>query len=214
MMKRISVYFICGFWGSGKTTVLLRMVEQFIRENKKVGVILSDLHTINLESENGQVSVIEKCMCWSIKDDIQTTLRNMMTLNILNSIDILIVEGNGTARAQDVLEPFADSEYKEIFHLVSIIGVVDSTHILEHLSIFSSSKEVRKLLKQQIYHSSLIVLNKTDHTDHNQLRKILYKIDELKHIGTQVIMTSFGEIDLHTIQRSRITIPNKKSEIF
>ena len=66
-MKKIPVYIISGFLGSGKTTVLLNMVKECERNNKRPGIILNELGEVNVESDlfkNQQVKeLLNGCIC-------------------------------------------------------------------------------------------------------------------------------------------------------
>ncbi|MFC3886286.1 CobW family GTP-binding protein [Bacillus songklensis] len=209
-MKKIPVYVVSGFLGSGKTTVLLKMIEQCKRENKKVAVILNELGAVNVETHlfhNQQViELLNGCICCTIQDDLRQTLEGLIVQHEREPIDVLLIEGTGVAHPLEIVEVFAHSTMEKVFHVESVIGVVDVSHFLEYLSVFSSSKEIRTLLKEQVMYSSFILLNKVDCVDHKLLQKIHKKIDSLKNSETPVVTTTYGHIDDKELWKRRMDI--------
>jgi G3E family GTPase len=209
-MKKIPVYIVSGFLGSGKTTVLLRMIEQCKQENKKVAVILNELGAVNVEThlfqEQPLIELLNGCICCTIQDDLRHTLEELLDQHERESIDVLLIEGTGVAHPLEIAEVFAHDSVEQSFHVESIIGVVDASHFLDHLSIFSSSKEIRTLLKEQVMYSSLILLNKIDCVDHKLLQKIHKKIDSIKSSKTPVVETTYGGIDHQELWERRMNV--------
>lgn len=207
-MKKISVYLLNGFLGSGKTTVLLKMIEQYKRENKKVAVILNELGKVNIETHLFQdqqlIELLDGCICCTIQDGLHETLNALTIQHKQEEIDVLLIEGTGVAHPRDIAEVFAFEEMKKAFELESIIGIVDASHFLDYLSIFSSSKEIRALLSEQVRYSSIILLNKIDRVDHKKLLKIQKKVHSLRMNEVPVMTGAYGNIDLGEIRKKRL----------
>lgn len=91
-MKKISVYIISGFLGSGKTTVLIKMMKKFKEHGKKVGVVLNELGDECVESHLFQdqkvYELLNGCICCSIQDDLRKTL----DIFTVSNIDVLLDE--------------------------------------------------------------------------------------------------------------------------
>ncbi|MFP3443106.1 GTP-binding protein, partial [Pantoea sp. SIMBA_133] len=71
---------------------------------------------------------------------------------------------------------------------------VDGSHFLEHQHFFTSSKEIRKLLKQQISCASMVILNKEDLITESSIKKINNKLSGMLKEGVSVFRTAFGNI--------------------
>ena len=200
LMKKIPVYIISGFLGSGKTTVLLNMIKECERNQKRPGIILNELGEVNVESDlfkNQQVKeLLNGCICCTIQDDLKETLHQFTEEIQKNNIDALFIEGTGVANPQEIEEALMSPEFLDHFELNSIISLVDASHYLEYQSYFSSTAEVRKLLKEQISSATFVLLNKSDLVKEKSLTKIEQKIKENMKSGVPIFKTTFGDISI------------------
>ncbi|MYL65700.1 hypothetical protein GLW07_20270 [Bacillus hwajinpoensis] len=191
---KVPVYLISGFLGSGKTTVLLNMIEKCRKEGTKTGIILNELGTKNVEEtyfkDQNVKTLLNGCICCSIQDDLNETLRSFSE----KEIDLLLIEGTGVANPIDIEAALTSPEFIRIYELNSMITVVDGSHFLEHQHFFASSKEIRKLLKQQISCANLVILNKEDLITESSIMKINKKMRGMLNDGVPVFRTTFGNI--------------------
>jgi G3E family GTPase len=215
-MKKIPVYIISGFLGSGKTTVLLNMVKECERNNKRPGIILNELGEANVESylfNNQHVKeLLNGCICCTIQDDLKETLNDFIEEIKRNNIDVLVIEGTGVANPQEIEEVLLSPEYLDYFELNSIISLVDASHFLEYQSIFSSTAEVRQLLKEQISSSTMVLLNKIDLIKEKSLTKIEHKIKENVKSGVPIYKTKFGDISIKELFFKRYYVYTSQSQ--
>ncbi|MGG1684738.1 CobW family GTP-binding protein [Pseudalkalibacillus sp. NRS-1564] len=191
---KVPVYLISGFLGSRKTTVLLSMIEKCRKEGMKTGIILNELGTKNVEEtyfkEQNVKTLLNGCICCSIQDDLNETLRSFSE----EDIDVLLIEGTGVANPIDIEAALTTPEFTRIYELNSMITVVDGSHFLEHQHFFTSSKEIRKLLKQQISCANLVILNKEDLITESSIMKIYKKVSGMLKEDIPVFRTAFGNI--------------------
>ncbi|WP_449622277.1 CobW family GTP-binding protein [Robertmurraya sp. Marseille-Q9965] len=215
-MKKIPVYIISGFLGSGKTTVLLNMLKEFKLNNLRPGIILNELGEINVEShlfENQQIrELLNGCICCSIQDDLKATLNEFIEEMTKNNIDVLLIEGTGVANPLEIKEALLGTEYIDYFELHSMISLVDASQFLEYKSIFSSSTEVRKLLKEQISSASIVLLNKIDLVKEQSLVKIESKIKEQIESDVPIYKTEFGSIPIKELFLKRYSLNHNQED--
>lgn len=212
MNKPVEVYILSGFLGSGKTTVLKRIVDECKNRDQKLGIILNELGDTNVENhlfENEKMyELLNGCICCSIQDDLKITLNQFVE----NPVDVLLIEGTGVANPNEIVEALATPEFIDRFSLLSIISLVDASNYLDYQSIFSSSKEIRTLLKEQITSASLIILNKTDLVSEKKLEKINSQISKLITHDVPVVKSSFGEVSADVLLQTRIRTLNLSQE--
>ncbi|UAL46652.1 GTP-binding protein [Sutcliffiella horikoshii] len=212
MSKKVPVYVISGFLGSGKTTVLLHMLEHFKNEGLKPGIILNELGDENVENHLFQgervVELLNGCICCTIQVDLKSTLDQYVG----EKVDVLIIEGTGVANPLEIKDVLLTPTYMEHFELQSMISLVDASHYLEYQSFFNSSKEIRGLLKEQVTSAHLLVLNKMDLVSEKELIKVESKLaDELEdHIP--VYRTSYGEVPLEILLEKRMQMREVRVE--
>ncbi|NLP51445.1 GTP-binding protein [Bacillus sp. RO1] len=204
MSKKIPVYVISGFLGSGKTTVLLHMLEHFKNEGLKPGIILNELGDENVENHLFQgekvVELLNGCICCTIQEDLKSTLDQYVG----EKVDVLMIEGTGVANPLEIKDVLLTPYYMEHFELQSMISLVDASHYLEYQSFFNSSKEIRGLLKEQVTSAHLLVLNKMDLVSEKELIKVESKLADELEDHVPVYRTSYGEVPLEILLEKRM----------
>ncbi|WP_400241638.1 GTP-binding protein [Niallia sp. JL1B1071] len=195
-MKKINVYLINGFLGSGKTTTLLKCMEYFKGKNKKYAIILNELGETNIEKhlfkDESLYELLNGCVCCSIKEDLRTTLDDLAETLHKENIEVVLLEGTGVANPSEIMETFNEKVYKEVFHIAESICLIDSLHFTEYTSVFSSSKEVRQLQKEQIENGTLLVLNKIDQLSSKQsVEKVEKRIRKI-NADAPLIYSKYG----------------------
>ncbi|MRX73252.1 hypothetical protein GJU40_13980 [Bacillus lacus] len=203
MRRKIPVYVISGFLGSGKTTVLLRLIQEYEKMKKTPGIILNELGETNMEAHYFHSHKIKEllngCICCSIQDDLKETLRHFSVLDA----DVLFIEGTGVANPNEIKDLLLSPEFLEIYDLQSVIGMADAGNFLEYNSWLSSTSQVRKLLAEQVACSDLLILNKTDLVDERKLKKIEGKIHGMLPDTVPVFRTEYAKIPADILLRKR-----------
>lgn len=154
--KKINVYIITGFLGSGKTTVLNNLLQQFSAE--KNIVIENEFGKINIDATliNGTFESVYEltngCICCSINNQLLETLTRIDALE--NKPHNLFIETTGIADAGEIAANFKALFVAESFDLKKIITVIDAENILYYKD---SNPEVQK----QIVAADCVVINKT-----------------------------------------------------
>jgi G3E family GTPase len=196
MMSRIPVYLLTGFLGSGKTTVLKKMVRLIKDQGKQPALIMNELGSENVEKElfedEAMIELLNGCICCTIQDDMRNELIQFLKQN--HDIDVLLIEGTGIANPAEIVESLTHPELIDQVSIQTIIGMVDASRYLEYQSLFQSSKEIRTMLKQQITSSTLLVVNKTDLIDEKKLKKVITKIEEVKMKDVPIVKAKYGDV--------------------
>jgi G3E family GTPase len=205
-IKKIPAFIISGFLGSGKTTVLLRLLKELKSKGKSVGVVLNELGEVNVEKDlfagEKLIEMLNGCICCTIQTDLQEEL--LQFINAEQNIDVILIEGTGVANPTEIIEALTHPNIIDRVEIQSVITLIDASRFLEYQSIFSSSKEIRKVLKEQLGSCSLLVVNKVDLVDQQKLKKVQSKISENIKMGVEIVETTFGEVDLDTLLKPRM----------
>ncbi|MEC2070666.1 CobW family GTP-binding protein [Alkalihalophilus marmarensis] len=213
-MKQIPAYVLTGFLGSGKTTVLQRMIQSAKDDGLRPIIVLNELGETNVErhlfTDVEMVELLNGCICCTIQEDMRTELEELLRSD--DPGDILFIEGTGIANPQEIMEALTHPHLIEAVQLQSIISVLDTSKFLEYQSRFQSSKEVRQLLKQQVEFASLLLFNKMDLTDDRTLNKVKKKVEVLKQKNTPIIETEMGNVDHTELFASRFKWELEESE--
>ncbi|MFC0274005.1 CobW family GTP-binding protein [Metabacillus herbersteinensis] len=211
-MKKIPVYVISGFLGSGKTTVLVQMVESFKNKGQQVGIILNELGDENVEShlfQNQKIyELLNGCICCTIQEDLKQTLHTFIEESEKNSVDVLLIEGTGVANPLEIKDSLLHPQFIETLELKSMIGIVDAGHYLEYQSVFASTREIRELLKDQITSADFIILNKIDVVSQKEVEKVSQKLKKIVKPTIEIVTASYGKVSLEKLVEQRQFVVN------
>jgi G3E family GTPase len=205
-VKKIPTYIISGFLGSGKTTLLLNILKYCKSQQIKPAILLNELGSVNVENhlfEDEKIfELLDGCICCSIQEDLKATLTSILETHSEKPIDALFVEGTGVANPLEIVEVIASPPYVHSFEIQSVISLIDASSYLENQDIFSS-KAVRDLLKNQIKGATTVFLNKVDLVNEKQLQKIEAKLTKVIDTNTEVLKTSYGNVNIGELLQKR-----------
>ncbi|ORX68887.1 cobW-domain-containing protein [Basidiobolus meristosporus CBS 931.73] len=169
----IPITVFTGFLGSGKTTIILSLLNR-VNPGYKIAVLKNEFGDVEVDSElvkESNVAVQEMlngCMCCVLVGQMKLAL---MELQEKYSPDRIIVETSGSAFPAPIawqIREMADDG----FVLDSIITVVDCVN-------FTGYEDTSYTAKMQAQYTDLILLNKHELVDDRQLDVVIDHINEL-----------------------------------
>ena len=193
MENPCKLYFLTGFLGSGKTTLINNLLDFLAQREKKAGVIVNEWGQINIDSSliksksdleikelnNGQLF----CSCLSGK--FIEALESFTAYNL----DYLLVETSGLANPMTLNNLLKDIEHLkgDKYDYRGMVCIVDPVNFLQ-------LRESLNAIEEQIIHSQLIIINKIDLVSEDILKGVEKEIQDLNsHAG--IIKTSFSQVD-------------------
>ena len=197
-IPRIPVTVVTGFLGAGKTTLLQSIIR---KTSKRIAIIQNEvseemgIESAVLTDSEGRIipdfyELPNGCICCTSKDDLVTTLENIVNLG-RERIDAIIVETTGIADPCTIVEVFwLDDELASSLYLDGVVAVVDcmhfpqvirSDHFLEHSEIG----------RKQVAIADRVLINKTDLVS-----------PEIVHDVESLIRSMNPEAEVHTTSRS------------
>ena len=189
MPNRIPVIVVAGYLGSGKTTLL----NHLLRNNggTRIGVVVNDFGAINIDSMlvagqvDSMVSLGNGCLCCAVDVSDMDALFDKLA-GPRSPIDVIVVEASGLAEPKSLIRLVLGSENQRIAY-GGLVEVVDAAE-------FDDTRARHPEIDQHLQLADLIVLNKTDRVDAQQLSELRGMVSEI--VGSvPVYPTAEGRID-------------------
>ncbi|KAJ3314513.1 COBW domain-containing protein 1 [Boothiomyces sp. JEL0838] len=184
----VPVTIITGFLGSGKTTLIMRLLNDNTH-NKKIAVILNEFGSSSgidksLSLKDGKITeewleLANGCFCCSIKDSGVKAIENLLKRN--KSFDYVLLETTGLADPGPIASMFwLDEALQSELYLDGIVTVVDAKNISNYLD---ETKVGLNEATKQIALADRIILNKIDLVDQNTLSSLKTRISAINSVA-------------------------------
>ena len=167
---------LTGFLGAGKTTLLNRLLNG--NHSLRVAVLVNDFGSISIDAElvvgveSNVVSLASGCVCCSIRDDLIEAVTRV--LERPERPEYVSLEASGVADPSGIAVTFASPAFRDLIRLDSILCVVDAEQALAAL-------ELSELKLWQIAFADLVILNKVDLVDRDQVLRVRSWLDTHLH---------------------------------
>lgn len=164
----IPVTVLTGYLGSGKTTLLNRILSG--DHGKRYAVIVNEFGEIGIdndlivESDEEIYEMNNGCVCCTVRGDLIRVVEGLMRRP--GRFDAIVVETTGLADPAPVAQTFfMDDDVRAKTRLDAVVALADAKHLPLRLK---DSREA----EDQIAFADVVLLNKTDLVDEEQLAAV------------------------------------------
>ena len=215
-VKEIPVLLLTGYLGSGKTTLVNRILKN--ERGIKFAVIVNDIGEVNIDEDliaeggivgSGDDSLVplsNGCICCTLKMDLVQQLSGIAQSR---KFDYIVIEASGICEPAPIAQTI--SAYPQIYpqlartakaKLDNIVTVVDALRIRDEFNKGNDllkdnigEDDLESLVIQQVEFCNTILLNKASEVSKEDLEKVK---DILRHLQPKadIIECDYGDVDL------------------
>ena len=190
------LYILTGFLGSGKTTVLLRLLEEL--KGHRIGIIQNEFGKLGIDGtilRNDDIQMVEinrgSIFCSCLKLNFVAALAEMAQ----QDFEYLFVESSGwgdPSNVQEIVEAAKVASGKD-FDFKGVICFVDAVNFLEQVKDEESAY-------RQLKHCNLSVVTKVDVASEEQCEQVKAKIREINPV-CEIISSVMGDMDYSFLKK-------------
>jgi G3E family GTPase len=192
----IPVSIITGFLGSGKTTLINRLLKR--PEMNRVAVVVNELGEIGVDNDLVEVSSEQMmllnngCLCCVLRGDLQETLRDLFLKRRNGEIidyDRVVIETTGLADPAPVMQTLiTDTLLLEQYRLDCVVTLVDAVNAPGQLEQFTEPVK-------QVALADRLVVTKSDLVSASAVDALTKRLGEINPRAPVRVAVN-GEIDL------------------
>jgi G3E family GTPase len=200
---------VFGFLGSGKTTFITRILEEW-GADEKIVVLVNEFGEVGIDGDlladqgGNVVEMPSGCICCTLQTDFRTQM-----LDISRTIrpERVIIEPTGVATIAQVRRIIEAQLFEDTIEEIHNILIADATGFM------GLYKANRHFVESQVKNAQLALLNKCDRVDK---RKAMVTQGAISAINPEmtVLMTEFGAVDWGEYQFALSTAPAPKEEMW
>ena len=217
--KETPVLLLTGYLGSGKTTLVNRILAN--EKGIKFAVIVNDIGEVNIDAnlieaggvvdqkDDSLVALQNGCICCTLKMDLVQQLNDIVSQG---KFDYIVIEASGICEPAPIAQTIC--AYPQMYPnlakkgkavLDSIVTVVDARRMCDEFSAGNDllkkdlqEDDLENLLIQQIEFCSIILLNKVDDVNQEELGLVKSIIRSLQP-KAEIIECNYGDVSLDKI---------------
>ena len=223
-MKDVPVLLLTGYLGSGKTTLVNRILSN--KKGIKFAVIVNDIGEVNIDAnliqqggvvnqkDDSLVALQNGCICCTLKMDLVEQLRDIVAEQ---RFDYIVIEASGICEPAPIAQticsiPTLGPQYvsKGVPRLDCIVTVVDALRMKDEFgggdSLQKSNLEeddLENLVIQQIEFCNIILLNKASEVSAEEYAHLVEIIHAIQPKAV-IMPCDYGDIDLDRILNTRM----------
>ena len=218
-ITEIPVLLLTGYLGSGKTTLVNRILNN--KRGIKFAVIVNDIGEVNIDADliekggivgkkdESLVALQNGCICCTLKMDL---IQQLHDITQMHRFDYIVIEASGICEPEPIAQticsiPTMGMEYIKdgVCRLDCIVTVVDALRMqsdfqggMDLLKSQIDEEDIENLVIQQIEFCNIVLLNKASEVSPEELARIR-EIVRVLQPKAEIIECDYGDVELSKI---------------
>ena len=223
IMKMTPILLLTGYLGSGKTTLVNRILAN--KKGIKFAVIVNDIGEVNIDADliakggvvgkkdDSLVALQNGCICCTLKMDL---VEQISSLTEQQAFDYIVIEASGICEPAPIAQticsiPSLGDRYNKngSCYLDSIVTVVDALRLKDEFELGASLQrdnieedDIENLLIQQIEFCNIILLNKASELTPTELGRVKAIVRAIQPTA-EIIECDYADVNLDKIIGTR-----------
>jgi len=187
-MKKIPMTLLTGFLGSGKSTLINRIIKEV--SELKFGLIVNEFGDVKLESQSVEaqdgevVELSNGCMCCVVRTDLVQTVRGFLDQS--PKVEHLLVEASGLSDPLPIAQTFVADDLGGRIRFDSIITVVDVLNFSKNMTDF-------QVALNQLKYADFVIMTKVELASSKSVEELKVLV---KALAPKAIIYSHQEKEL------------------
>ena len=216
LMKQTPILLLTGYLGSGKTTLVNRILSN--RKGIKFAVIVNDIGEVNIDADliakggvvgkkdDSLVALQNGCICCTLKMDLVEQIDSLVSQQIF---DYIVIEASGICEPAPIAQticsiPSLGPQYNRggTCYLDCIVSVVDALRLKDEFDCGGALQkdnieedDIENLLIQQIEFCNLILLNKASELTESELGRVKAIVRAIQPTA-EIVECDYADVDL------------------
>lgn len=222
--KEIPILLLTGYLGSGKTTLVNRILAN--KRGIRFAVIVNDIGEVNIDADliqkggmvtqkdDSLVALQNGCICCTLKADL---IEQVYELMCAERFDYIVIEASGICEPEPIAQtlcsiPRLGEAYTQhgICRLDCLVSVVDALRLQSEFACGDSltrkgldEEDIENLIIRQIEFCNIILLNKVAEVKPEELGRIK-KIIRTLQPAAEIIECNYADVDLDKLLHTHL----------
>ncbi len=217
MAQRIPATIVTGFLGAGKTTLIRHLLQN--ADGRRIALIVNEFGDVgvdrNLLTDCGDdacggddiIELANGCICCTVADDFIPTMQTLLARN--PAPDHIVIETSGLALPQPLVRAFNWPEVRARVTVDGVVTVLDARAVAdgrfaadegalqaqrEADESLDHDSPLHELFEDQLACADLVVLNKADLVNEEELVTVETLVDREKRAAAATIRATSGKL--------------------
>ena len=222
--KEMPILLLTGYLGSGKTTLVNRILKN--EKGIRFAVIVNDIGEVNIDAtliqqggmvgkkDDSLVALQSGCICCTLKTDLMQQIVEIMKMD---KFDYIVIEASGICEPEPIAQTITSMKaiggvYTEFGtpRLDCIVTVVDALRMVDEFGCGENlerkdleEEDIENLIIQQIEFCNILLLNKVADVEPEALEKVKRIIREIQ-LKAKIVECNYADVDIESLLNTNI----------